>query len=618
MTTYCPNCQHWTPIPADLGAAQGNAPAMPKCEHCGTALPVEGRYALCGDCGRIHRTDYELCPFKVEGVAVGAPKRDAAAALYSVEAQKRRPKKRSDDYYWQLYFDYRDKAEESSDFPVPPSEVMGEEPPHPADAGGYVPSSNGNGNGAGNGHSNGNGRDGYANGNANGNAPRSAPQGNGSNKPVGNGYSKGNGNGYSNSNGNGYGRKPQSTRVDLKIAEIVPVTLFPETEFDIMPDANAALAAGESGEAGEAKTGAGNFNDFEYELINDPSRLAEVAELLSQEKVVGLDTETTGLDPYTSELLLLQVSTFDKVYIVDCRRVVPLALKGMLENPGIMKVAQNAKFEYVMLRQQAGITVNNFFDTMLAEKLLMAGIGREVSLKVIAQKYIGATLDKSVRESFYKLTMHGDAYLAPEQLHYAARDAFIMIPIWQRQLPELKKHKLMQVAELEFRCVPAVGDLELAGVQIDVTRWRKIISDVGVQRDTAAGELSELLAPATMQATMFGVPAINLNSGSQLMEAFATLGVHLPDTMEASLVKFDHPAVAKLLEYRQHEKTLSAFGENVLALINPKTGRIHPSFQQYGADTGRFSCTRPNVQQIPATSDFRKCFIAAPGYKLVT
>jgi DNA polymerase-1 len=102
------------------------------------------------------------------------------------------------------------------------------------------------------------------------------------------------------------------------------------------------------------------------------------------------------------------------------------------------------------------------------------------------------------------------------------------------------------------------------------------------------------------------------------MEVFATLGVNLPDTMEATLVKFDHPAVAKLLEYRSHEKTLSAFGENVLGLINPSTGRIHPDFNQYGADTGRFSCTKPNIQQIPATSDFRKCFVAAPGYKLVT
>ena len=88
--------------------------------------------------------------------------------------------------------------------------------------------------------------------------------------------------------------------------------------------------------------------------------------------------------------------------------------------------------------------------------------------------------------------------------------------------------------------------------------------------------------------------------------------------MEATLVKYDHPAVKKLLEYRGFEKTLSAFGENVLGLINPKTHRIHPDFNQHGADTGRFSCTKPNVQQIPATSDFRKCFIASSGYKLVT
>src|SRR5205814_681842 len=212
-----------------------------------------------------------------------------------------------------------------------------------------------------------------------------------------------------------------------------------------------------------------------------------------------------------------------------------------------------------------------------------------ISLKAIAQKYIGATLDKSVRESFYKLAQNGDAYLATEQLHYAARDAFIMIPIYRAQQVELKKHKLLQVAELEFRCIAAVGDMELAGVQIDVERWRKIIVDVAVQRDKAQGELSELLALASRQATMFGVPSINLNSNLQLMDAFATLGVALSDTMEATLVRYDHPAVAKLLEYRGHEKTLSAFGENVLSLINPKTWRIHPDFNQYWAATGRFS-----------------------------
>jgi DNA polymerase-1 len=156
-----------------------------------------------------------------------------------------------------------------------------------------------------------------------------------------------------------------------------------------------------------------------------------------------------------------------------------------------------------------------------------------------------------------------------------------MLPIWRDQLRELKKHGLEQVADLEFRCIAAVGDMELAGVRIDEARWRKIIEDVAVQRDKASEELSEMLAPATMQTTMFGVPAINLNSNSQLIEALAKLGVVLPDTMEATLTKFNHPAVAKLLEYRGHEKTLSAFGENVLSLINPRTRRIHPDFNQY-------------------------------------
>lgn len=362
----------------------------------------------------------------------------------------------------------------------------------------------------------------------------------------------------------------------------------------------------------------GNYNEFEYELVQDQSRLAELAEMLARESVIGLDTETDGLDPYTAQLLLLQIATLDKVYIVDCRRVLPLPLKPLLENPRILKVAQNAKFDYEMLRQQAGIIVAGMFDTMLAERIMTAGIGRDISLKLIAQKYLGAVLDKSVRESFHKLAAQGDAYLSAEQLHYAARDAHIMMPIWRHQVRELKKLGLTQIAELEFRCIPAVGDLELAGVRIDEARWRKIIEQVAVQRDRAAVELAEMLQPASMQITMFGVSPINLNSSSQLIEAFARLGVHLPDTMESTLVKFNHPAVQKLLEYRAHEKTLSAFGENVLSLIHPKTGRIHPDFNQHGADTGRFSCTRPNVQQIPATSDFRKCFIAADGYKLIT
>lgn len=587
MTIWCTNCEQWSALPSDLGAGSDTCAS---CEHCGAALQVESRYSLCMECGRYHRSDYDVCPFKVEGVETKAKSApvfgETPLGAYSIEAQKRRAKKRGDEYYWQLYIDYRDKLAESSTLVEPSTPEMEEEPPHPALQNGEWGTRNAESkpvNSNGNGHRNGNG---YGNVNGNGNV-------------------RGNGNGRSNANG--------APKIDLAISEMGPLTLFPDVETREL-----GVDKAWAGTVAPVKAGAGNYNEFEHELIDEPSRLAQVAELLAGERVVGIDTETTGLDPHTSELLLLQISTEDKVYIVDCKRVLPLALKALLENPGVLKIAQNAKFEYEMLRQQVGITVTGIFDTMLAERLITAGIGREISLKAIAQKYLGAVLDKSVRESFYKLASNGDAYLAPEQLHYAARDAFIMIPIWRLQLQELKRHKLMQVAELEFRCIAAVGDMELAGVQIDVERWRGIIAGVAIQRDKTADELAELLAPAANQATMFGVSAINLNSNMQLVEALCKLGVELPDTMESTLVKFNHPAVAKLLEYRGQEKTLSAFGENVLSLINPKTGRIHPDFNQYGADTGRFSCTRPNVQQIPATSDFRKCFIAAPGYKLVT
>jgi hypothetical protein len=130
--------------------------------------------------------------------------------------------------------------------------------------------------------------------------------------------------------------------------------------------------------------------------------------------------------------------------------------------------------------------------------------------------------------------------------------------------------------------------------------------------------LGELIADAVPQQSLFGGPAINLNSNSQLLETFGRMGLDLPDTMEATLLRYDHPAIKKLLEYRSHEKTISAFGEKLLELIHAKTGRIHPDFNQLGADTGRFSCTNPNVQQIPATSDFRSCFVAPEGYKLIT
>ena len=362
-------------------------------------------------------------------------------------------------------------------------------------------------------------------------------------------------------------------------------------------------------------TGSAATVNAEYELITEPSRLAEVIAALSDEPIIAVDTETTGLDPLVDDtLLLVQVATPDHAYLIDARRVDPRPLRRILEDDRSLKLLQNAKFDYKMLRSQVGITTRRMYDTMLAERVLTAGISREIGLAALAQKYAGITLDKSIRSSFAGKT----GEFSEDQLRYAARDALVLFTVYKKQRDELRREVLVNIASLEFKTLVAVGEMELAGCLIDKDRWRKIIVGAQAERDRCAEELGLLIAHAVPQQSLFGGPAINLNSNAQLLETFARMDIHLPDTMEATLMKYNQPAIKKLLEYRGFEKTLSAFGEKFLELIHPKTGRIHPDFNQLGADTGRFSCTNPNIQQIPATSDFRSCFVPAAGYKLIT
>ncbi len=360
--------------------------------------------------------------------------------------------------------------------------------------------------------------------------------------------------------------------------------------------------------------------EIHYEVVRDSEGLEKAVNALLGERILSVDTETNGLDPFDSKLLLVQVASLEKCYIIDAQKVPLEPLKRLLENPGSLKLLQNAKFDYEMLKQQAGIELDNIYDTMLAERLLTAGLGMKVGLAELTKRYLDITMDKSVRKTFYGASS-ANSYMSEQQLEYAARDVMTLFPIYNQQLVKLKAEQLLGVADLEFKCVAAVGDMELAGCKLDTVKWRQILSNVETKRDLTREELMKILpSGATRQASMFGNDeyTINLNSGQQIIAEFHKLGIELEDTSEATLNKHNHPAVKKLLEYRSHEKTLGSFGESLLALIHKRTGRIHPDFQQYGADTGRFSCSNPNVQQIPATSDFRACFIPAEGYKLVT
>jgi len=360
-----------------------------------------------------------------------------------------------------------------------------------------------------------------------------------------------------------------------------------------------------------------------YELIQDNMGLENAVDLLMREKIISVDTETSGLDPFDSKLLLIQIATPTKCYIIDATKFERLGpLKRLLESDHILKLLQNAKFDYKMIKAKFGIELCSVYDTYLAEKLLTAGTGAACRLDEIVSRRLQVTMDKSVRKSFIG---QSHANMSPEQYEYAVKDVMVLFPIYNIQRKKLKEEKLMETADLEFRCVMAVGDLELSGCYLNQDKWREILKEVAQKRDAVRGELMGMLPNGNVsQPSLFGETfggaeyAINLNSGQQIMAEFKQLGIDLEDTSEATLSKHHHPVVKKLLEYRSHEKTLGSFGEGLLAQIHNHDQRIHPDFQQYGADTGRFSCSNPNVQQIPASSDFRSCFIPAPGYKLVT
>lgn len=364
-----------------------------------------------------------------------------------------------------------------------------------------------------------------------------------------------------------------------------------------------------------------------YDYIVDIAEAEKALDELDKEKVVGLDVESTSLDPYNGLLIIVQVSSAEKSYIFDARKIALgkyERFKAFLESNKTIKLLHNGKFDYKYIKVQTGIEVQNIYDTMLTEALLNAGIGKAFySLKDLAKKYTGIDMEKSVRKTFEVMT--ASVTLTESQLKYGALDTLIMFPIFNAQLEQLKKENLVNIAKLEFAVTRVVGDMELNGIYINQDKWREIIKGLNVKRIEYAQKFQEAIKPyySATKLDLFGNVSdfININSNMQLMELFNNrLKLNIPSTGDAILAGINHPVAKILRDYRGYDKLVSAFGDTLLSKINPKTGRIHPEFNQLGAATGRFSCNNPNLQQIPrnsAEAPFRTCFNPRPGYKLV-
>ena len=365
----------------------------------------------------------------------------------------------------------------------------------------------------------------------------------------------------------------------------------------------------------------------QYQLIKTADELRRAVEDLSTRQAIGVDTETTDLDPYLARLRLIQLATADGVYIVDLNQFgaddlklteAMAPLRRLFSSPRPIKIAHNAKFDAKFIKYNLGVDVVGLFDTLLASQLVSAGdIEERHGLEAIAGRYLNEAVDKSERLSNWEFE------LSEAQLQYAARDAAVLIPLREKLIDRIKSAGLIQCAQLEFECVMPVVDLELAGFFMDRQRWLEQLAIVEERRAELANELQEMLGEGVAQASLFGPPRanINLDSQQQVTEAMNRLGIPLPDSTrnwKLQPLAAQYPIVAKLLEYRTMQKALTSYGQNMIEFINPKTGRLHADFRQIGAPTGRFSCTNPNIQQVPHAFEYRRCFKGHPaGRRLV-
>jgi DNA polymerase-1 len=353
-----------------------------------------------------------------------------------------------------------------------------------------------------------------------------------------------------------------------------------------------------------------------YTLVTDPVALGSCLETLRGQPLIGLDTETTGLDPFTSRVRLVQFSTPDDVFVIDCFAFDALEdprLVDLLEQPRPIKILHNAKFDARMLERHAKARLQGVFDTYLASQLVAAGVhGQAHSLRAVAERFLGVALDKRQQLSDWTGTLSDD------QIEYAAADVRILLPLRAKLVEKIRELALIDVAKIEFDCAPVVARMENAGIYIDRVRWEALCETTERAHAILRDRLMEDFSGAVQQMSLFGKAEINLDSPTQVQDALHRLGIPVEGTRATELQHFaKHEIVAHLLEYRTVAKQLTSYGRAMLDHIHPVTGRIHPQFIQIGATSGRFACMDPSVQQIPNAPEYRDAVRAPEGRTLV-
>ena len=406
----------------------------------------------------------------------------------------------------------------------------------------------------------------------------------------------------------------------------------------------------------------GNQELFEWEGVKRIT-VKESLEMLDSWKMLQYDSETTGRDARLCKLLLIQFGDTEREnqIVVDCTTISPLWYKEVLE--GKYLIGQNLKFDLKFLYNY-GIIPRKIYDTMIVEQLLHLGWPAaeiKYSLADIAFRRLGEYIDKSIRG---QINYRG---LDEAVIRYAAKDVEPLYDIMKLQVEECKQKDCLIGAKLECDAVPSIAYMEWCGIKLDADKWKAKMANDKKLLEESKQKLDEFVTSnpsyskytyVNRQGDLFEgfdlTPKclINWDSPKQVIEFAKILGFNTAiqdkETGEDKDSVLEKHLMAqkgindKFLElyfgYKEHAKVCSTYGQGHLNMINPKTGRIHTTFKQLGASSGRMSCgsqqpntdlakelgipasqcTYCNLQQLPANEETRSAFVAPKGYKFVS
>ena len=377
-------------------------------------------------------------------------------------------------------------------------------------------------------------------------------------------------------------------------------------------------------------------SNIEVIIVDTDEKLSALVEELNKAKVVSFDTETTSTEETQANLvgISLAIKEGQGYYIpvghlsgnnLPLEKVLTI-LNDPLTNSKISKIAHNAKYDYIVLAKHGLVVSPITFDTMIAE-FVADPASHNLGLKNLAFARLGEEMthiEELIGKGKKQISM---AEVAIESVApYAAADAentLRLLPIMQAEVERVHGQKLMD--EIEMPLISVLAEMEMTGVLINVPFFKKM-----------SGELAIDLAKIEKQVfEMVGKP-FNLNSPQQLSDIlFNYLRLEPPDKGRKTATGFystaagvletlsgKHPVIDLVLNHRELSKLKSTYLDALPPAVDSKTGRVHTSYNQTGAVTGRLSSNNPNLQQIPTRTEIgrrvRNGFIAAKGNVLLS